>query len=284
MNTATHKTCPMCKELKPRADYHKRADGNCAPYCPPCALLRKRQGRPTQREQRAHIYPEPGLKLCSKCNEAKPLSAFGTTTRPNGKPRIRPACKSCAGIGHRAWAAKAGRGFGRTRAELRAELVAAIYVTPETKVCTKCRAEKPRAEFTKFRDRLKHECKACKSAANVARYERRREAEAQKRAAWKAANPELAREIARQGQHRRRARKAQVECTLTKREWAGIVEAYGGVCLACGRGGDITMDHVVPISKGGGHTAANVQPLCGPCNSSKGTRVIDYRPAARIAA
>lgn len=28
-------------------------------------------------------------------------------------------------------------------------------------------------------------------------------------------------------------------------------------------------DHVIPLSKGGHHTASNVVPACGPCNSVK---------------
>jgi len=34
----------------------------------------------------------------------------------------------------------------------------------------------------------------------------------------------------------------------------------------------------VPLIKGGSDSIDNLQPLCGYCNSSKGTRVIDYRP------
>lgn len=36
-----------------------------------------------------------------------------------------------------------------------------------------------------------------------------------------------------------------------------------------------TLDHIVPLSKGGEHTKANTQCLCFSCNTSKGNRATD---------
>jgi 5-methylcytosine-specific restriction endonuclease McrA len=49
-----------------------------------------------------------------------------------------------------------------------------------------------------------------------------------------------------------------------------VFERDGGRCRHCGAASDLQYDHVVPFSKGGGHTAANLQLLCGPCNRRKG--------------
>lgn len=59
--------------------------------------------------------------------------------------------------------------------------------------------------------------------------------------------------------------------------------AYGGGCLCCGVGGKLTVDHVVPLSKGGHDGVDNIQPLCLRCNQKKGAQSTDYRPLRQIA-
>lgn len=87
-------------------------------------------------------------------------------------------------------------------------------------------------------------------------------------AAWNEANPE-AHVLAEQ---RRRARKAANGGELSLAEWRQVLEAHGHRCAACGCDGKMTLDHVVPLAKGGRHEVANVQPLCRSCNSGKGAR------------
>jgi 5-methylcytosine-specific restriction endonuclease McrA len=65
---------------------------------------------------------------------------------------------------------------------------------------------------------------------------------------------------------------------ITDQEWADLCDKYGNKCLRCGKSNvKLTIDHVVPISLGGKNVIENVQPLCLSCNSSKHTKVIDYR-------
>jgi 5-methylcytosine-specific restriction endonuclease McrA len=76
----------------------------------------------------------------------------------------------------------------------------------------------------------------------------------------------------------RKARLAGNGGNLTVEEWYAILDFYGHKCLCCGRDDvKLTIDHVLPIFHGGQHSADNVQPLCGPCNSRKKDKHIDYR-------
>src|SRR5690606_34959009 len=50
-------------------------------------------------------------------------------------------------------------------------------------------------------------------------------------------------------------------------------------CLRCGTHKNLRADHVLPESKGGVASLENLQTLCQPCNSWKGTKTIDFRRA-----
>jgi 5-methylcytosine-specific restriction endonuclease McrA len=68
-----------------------------------------------------------------------------------------------------------------------------------------------------------------------------------------------------------RARKAgALRHDLSLQQWREIKEHYQYCCVYCGRKlQHLTMDHIVPLSKGGSHTASNVVPACHSCNSRK---------------
>lgn len=56
-----------------------------------------------------------------------------------------------------------------------------------------------------------------------------------------------------------------------------VFKKYGRKCLCCGTDKNLTIDHVIPVFKGGKNNISNYQPLCKSCNSSKGTKTTDYR-------
>lgn len=85
--------------------------------------------------------------------------------------------------------------------------------------------------------------------------------------------------LARAARGRRRARLAAAPINdLTPSGEALVWRTYGRLCLACGAPAH-ALDHIIPLARGGGHTASNLQPLCLLCNSSKGAKhSTDYRP------
>jgi 5-methylcytosine-specific restriction endonuclease McrA len=56
-----------------------------------------------------------------------------------------------------------------------------------------------------------------------------------------------------------------------KRMWRkSIKEKWGDKCAYCGSEENLTLDHIVPQSKGGSDTTKNVVCCCHSCNQSKG--------------
>lgn len=107
------------------------------------------------------------------------------------------------------------------------------------------------------------------------------EAYAEQHRRWVAANPEKYKAI----KDRRRAAKRGVESTLTHEEWTETLEAFGYSCAYClRRDAKLTMDHIVPLSKGGPHRVDNVVPACVNCNSRKADKTLLEVLGARLIA
>lgn len=72
-------------------------------------------------------------------------------------------------------------------------------------------------------------------------------------------------------QKRRSAKISRGVFKISKKE---ILKIISSPCVACGSYDKITMDHIVPLSRGGKHSIGNLQPLCFSCNASKNNRVM----------
>lgn len=62
--------------------------------------------------------------------------------------------------------------------------------------------------------------------------------------------------------------------TVTTKEIRAIIAAYDGACYVCGEPWE-HLDHVIPISANGTHTAENIAPACAACNLSKNKRSLE---------
>lgn len=60
---------------------------------------------------------------------------------------------------------------------------------------------------------------------------------------------------------------------ISKERRQRILERDDFRCVSCGSTEDLTLDHKVPRSRGGGHSDSNLQTMCRPCNSRKGARI-----------
>jgi len=178
------------------------------------------------------------------------------------------------------------------------------------KRCSKCKETKPHTDFHKNRctlDGLQDWCKTCfrkgqqtkkgrerqwranhseKGRATHERYlgsekdkvvRRRYEASEKGRAARKRFNAtKKGRAMYQRSCAKRRAVLEGSEATLTAEEWSEIRAEYK-CCPYCGElfTGEPEMDHIVPISRGGTHTADNVVPACMSCNRSKSDKTVE---------
>ncbi|HNP58414.1 MULTISPECIES: HNH endonuclease [unclassified Gordonia (in: high G+C Gram-positive bacteria)] len=90
-----------------------------------------------------------------------------------------------------------------------------------------------------------------------------------------AENPDRCREYRRRRKARLRGAQA---FQFSDADWKRTLNRYRFCCAYCGESGPLTMDHVVPISRGGRHSIGNVVPACGPCNFGKHTSLaIEWR-------
>lgn len=90
---------------------------------------------------------------------------------------------------------------------------------------------------------------------------------------WNKNNPDKA----NAKNQRRRTAKTNAGGSYTSYEWDQLIKQQDGRCLKCGKKEKLTVDHVIPVSKGGTSNIDNIQGLCQSCNSSKGTKSTGYR-------
>lgn len=64
---------------------------------------------------------------------------------------------------------------------------------------------------------------------------------------------------------------------ISKKEIRKAIIDRDKKCLKCGSEKRLSIDHIIPISKGGLNELDNLQCLCVRCNSKKRDKTIDYR-------
>jgi HNH endonuclease len=109
-------------------------------------------------------------------------------------------------------------------------------------------------------------------------YERNKEKHQIKTRIYRQNHPEMAYML----QEQRRARKLNAPLNdLTKQQWQEIQVVHDYRCVYCHRKSTrLTMDHIIPLSRAGSHTASNIVPACISCNSKKqaGPPLIPVQP------
>lgn len=141
-------------------------------------------------------------------------------------------------------------------------------------------------------------CRSCYNAYKRERYQANRGSEVARCAAWNRANPERVaanmrahrardpegeraynaawrhanREAVRGYDSKKRVKRRAAPSRVAGWQMQIIMESFSEMpCHYCGtRKGPMTIDHKVPLARGGSHEVRNLFPACRPCNSSKG--------------
>lgn len=150
-------------------------------------------------------------------------------------------------------------------------------------VCTKCGIRKEAEKFAKNRKKVGTICKECSQqrSGQWAKDNREHLADlARKRYRNNPVIREQSHNRSKAAKFLRKTRMKNIAADLTASQWRAIQAAYKHRCAYCHKRKPLTQDHVVPVSKGGAHTANNIIPACRSCNSSKGARMpqVIYQP------
>lgn len=73
----------------------------------------------------------------------------------------------------------------------------------------------------------------------------------------------------------REARKRANGGVLMDYEWEELLNQYSHQCAYCGNAENLTIDHVIPISRSGLHIKENIVPACYTCNVKKNARTAE---------
>lgn len=68
---------------------------------------------------------------------------------------------------------------------------------------------------------------------------------------------------------------------LRRKHIAQLLENAGYKCQECENRENLTVDHIVPITRGGTNDVSNFQILCRSCNASKGNNLPDERKSKK---
>lgn len=187
------------------------------------------------------------MKTCSKCGASKPRSAF--RSRKGSRDGLHGWCDPC----YRTYYSARMREWRRKNPERDAA---------NARRFRENNAEAALGRYTRYREQNREKMRE---------YARKRRKE----------NPDLVRESyarwrrAHLAQERDRGYRRRLMHQQASDEVRALVaQLLEEPCAYCGSTEQITIDHIVPLSRGGRHEVENLAPACLPCNCSKGARLL----------
>jgi len=186
----------------------------------------------------------PKSKVCKKCGEDKPLGEFYKSR--SCLHGVQARCKDCIKLQNREAYKENSHKWDKTRRAWREANVERIRentrrYNDENRELIRKKQRKHRSENRELYRERQRARKVCPAKQRV--YD-----------------------------NTRRARESGADGTCTPAQYLLKSEYHGNKCIYCGARDNLTVEHRIPLSRGGTNWPANLAPSCVSCNCSKGTR------------
>lgn len=195
------------------------------------------------------MHPQRSTKTCPTCKETKEIDAFGIArARYDGRQGECRACRSARNAVFRAENVEKERARHAAYNEQNREVLrerGRLYSARQRETYPE-RQKEALQRWYKSKGRAYHQ-------------------------QWKKAHPDQCIESA----NRYRARLLGAYHEPVDR--TAIIDRDGGICYLCGNtptGWQLTLDHVIPLVRGGSHTPDNLRVACRSCNARKKQRLL----------
>lgn len=260
------KTCEACLKALSLQSFYPHKKGGYSPLCKTCTVADNKLRRHSPDEHRrvlearrvvrsqakASLESAIQTKECCKCSTEKSLEDFRPHRGLYGRSSWCRECERHEGAQYR---------LGN-REEINARKREAWVSTERTQEQRSEAAARSRVWYTTHRTHARE--------AQKAYYVLHKPEIVAKATAWIKEHPERYREFAKNWRIEHGTYRNRLVGDLTADQWLETLTYFNHACAYCLRTDiEITMDHLVPRSKGGLHTAANVIPACRSCNSRK---------------
>lgn len=209
-------------------------------------------------------------KMCYQCKTEKPLTMFNKNNQQ--ADGFTGMCKACLSIVRK----KYNRKYNQSKKAR--ETARRYYYSKKGQAIKKAYRQKytlTEEQKERYREAARLHEKEQKYKDRQKRYRespkgKKYKAEKDKRHA-KTENGKFSK---RKTEIKRKHQMKSTDCTLTRKEWIAIKEKFGNRCAYCGKEARLEMDHVIPLSRGGTHTASNIVPACRTCNAKKSNHLL----------
>lgn len=205
-------------------------------------------------------------KPCNKCGQSFPLTSEFWNRLTKSSDGFQPRCKACASDYNR-------KRYLANQDAIKAQTNEYYYANRDVALAKRREYVKTRVEHIRLINKLwREKNKKHKSQSAHAYHAANREKNNARTRQWKKANPERVAAI----NGNRRARQFNAEGDgFTASDRALQLRSQKGICWWCAKpmGKDATIDHVIPLVRGGKHDPRNIVLCHSKCNCSKNDRL-----------